>query len=463
MSTKRGSAEAMASEGLVMPESVQTERFVLSACLTFGDAAVASCLTEQLAPEHFFDQRNRVLYTVLIDLERDGESIDLATVGHRLVRDGEVNQVGGLALLSELSGLAVQVDLKTSIKSWAKIIREKADLRTVIKIAQQTITAAMVGDAPKTVVTSLSNRLHNSFRSILRSEPRSMAEIADQMGSVQHRLDPTYGVTAARLFTGFRALDEVTGGYHEKETWVWGARPGMGKTSIMMQIAMFLGALGIPNIVFSLEMAASVLYQRMLCQRAEIPFVIYQQGEDSLHEKQRARLMEADAYISSLPIWIDDTKNLTASDVWIRTARAQEEHGIQQAAVDYLGKLAGRDESMTKEYDQLTYNIGQLNYMAGDLGISLNVFSQLSRFYKRGNPEPTMEDLRGTGAIEQDAQNVILVHRPEVYRPKDTALRGKGILDLAKQRNGETKRIEMRWIGWRFMYQDIDLSQALIK
>jgi replicative DNA helicase len=427
-----------------LPENLDAERYILGACLTSKDALADAM--ETLEASHFSLEKHRRIWICMSELAAMGFGIDRVTLAHSLRERGELESVDGLSYIVSLDdGLPVAF----AIKDYIRIVKQKASLRTIIRIGQDLINQANDGYAdPVEIVSRLDERVYTTFRT---SEISKIQVIGDFIASqpINELLNPK-SVAGLGIYTGYARLDEITDGLHESEIWVIGAGTGVGKTSIALQVALHNAEKGIPVLIFSLEMTKKALFVRLVCQRAEVSIIRFRGGD--LSEKERNRVMEATDHVRQLPIYFDESPRLRASDIAIRTKRAKEQYGIKLACLDYLQKVKPSIKGNRQE--QLSDICESFIEIAKET-VPWLILSQLSREFVKDKRKPNLSDLRESGAIEQMSHVVVLPYREELYnKKKDTDLKGKAEFILAKQRDGETEDIPMQFIGWRLMYLD---------
>ncbi|MBI5280914.1 MAG: replicative DNA helicase [Candidatus Solibacter usitatus] len=425
-----------------LPSNVYAERMVLGSILLNDNAFVTAAAG--LAPEDFSLDKHRRIFQRMLDIHNREERIDRVTLANELLRHGEMEAVDGLTYLSSLDeGLPELYNLE----SYVQIVRDKSLMRRLIFTAQETIHKAMLGeDEPDRILAQTEDALLKLGEARAKDSLMSAQQVFDlEDGGVNAFLDPARRVHG--IGTGFIKLDEMTGGLRGGELVIIAGRPAMGKTALALNIALHV-ATNKKNpkavAVFSLEMSKQSLLTRLICSLARVDQQRFRSGY--LDREERARLGMAAADIYDAPIYIDDTSSTTMMDInaKLRKLRAQTNLGL--VVVDYLQLMPtpnlGRNSNRVQEVGALSRG---MKLLSKDLDVPFMVLSQLSRAPEQriGDHRPQLADLRESGSIEQDADLVAFIFRPEVYQKDREDLRGVAELLLAKQRNGPTGKIPL--------------------
>jgi len=446
--SNRGATVAVIEEDtyrLLDGESVTSvEKLVLGAC--FGGPEALSQVTESLTLDDFALEKHRRIFAALLDLSEFSIPVDRVTLAQSLLARGQLEAVDGLGYLVSLdAGLPTLHNLW----SYIQIIREKSALRRLVKIGHDLCSSAAEAAAnPAEIVRRVDDLLYTSFRKLERSQTQSIGDYIESQ-PINELLNPS--MLGAGLMSGFTELDELTNGLHNAEIWIFGADPGVGKTSIALQIAKFTAEKDNPVLVYSLEMPKKALITRLICQHAEVPIIRFRAGD--LNPKERMRLSEAADYVRKLPIYFDDTPRLKPSDLLRRTKRAKEKHGVKLAVLDFLQKV--RAPNPRKQGNEQMSDICDEMVEIAKETVPWVVMSQLSRTHKKEKRDPSMEDLRNSGAIEQMGHVIVFPVREDMAKG-DTTTRGKSKFIVGKHRDGELRTIPMQYIGWRLMYKDVE-------
>lgn len=449
------------------PHSAEAERGVLGSILldaeTGEDTRVLDlCLTHGIEPESFFDPRHRIIFETLLEMSRETLPVDGVTLIERLRARGRLESVGGLPVVEALiSGTPTSAHAEYYID----IVRQKHVLRKLISTAQETERKCYDGDGRNADV--ILGEAESAFLGIggETSTKTDWKTAIDRTFKSIERLFESTGMIEG-LPTGFKYIDEKLLGLKPAEMIVIAARPSVGKTSFAMNIAecvalgtdingrKFEGENGRPHpvLIFSLEMDAESLAKRMLCGRAHVSSWRIARNLMAATEKAdaTASLIRAAGELKRAPIYIDDASGLDVSDLRARARRMKRQHGIELIVIDYLQLCQCREVSKQGRQIEVSRISGSIKSMAKELHIPVIVLSQLSRANEqRGdkNEVPKLSDLRDSGAIEQDADVVMMLRRPSMVRATrdDVETQNLAVVDIAKHRNGEVGDVKMNF------------------
>jgi replicative DNA helicase len=431
---------AVASER-TLPHNLEAERSVLGAILVHNDAFN---LAAQVITEHdFFRDAHRRIFEKMIALNERSAAIDFVTLKEELARAGELEEVGGPAYVGSL---ADGVPRATNVEYYARIVKEKSTLRNLIYAANKILTNAyeagqesdiILDEAETSIFSIADDRLKAGFvpmRDLVKESFPKIEQLFEQK-----RL-----VTGTP--TGFVDLDEMTRGFQPGDLVIIAARPSMGKTSLVLNISQYVALQ--PNMTvgfFSLEMSKESLFIRLLTSEAQIDSHRLMSG--AIGQKDYGRISHALESLSAMRLFIDDTANIGVMEMRAKARRLQSEHGLNLLVVDYIQLMSGRGrfENRTLELAAISRSIKGL---AKELSVPVVVLSQLSRAPEaRSDHRPQLSDLRESGALEQDADLVVLIYRDDVYN-KDPNNENAGIAELilAKQRNGPTGVVKLAFL-----------------
>jgi replicative DNA helicase len=445
------SARAARASDRVPPHSEEAERAVLGCALLDAARILDLCIERQISAGSFYVQSHQSLFTTMLALHADRKPVDFVTVVERLRETRLLDSVGGEDELARLVGGTMTT---AHAEYYIQRVYEHHLLRRIIDAARVVTEDCYKGE---TEAESLLSAAEESFYGL--SEKRIGVErtwgqlINEEMKEVETLITEKKGITG--ISTGFLDIDRMLLGMQRSDLIVLAARPSMGKTSLALNIAEHValgarGQSGRPVAVFSLEMSAESLVRRMICCHAEVSAQSLSSG--LVGQAEHRKLMSAADALRQAPIYVDDTAGLEAMDLRARARRLKRKYGVEFIVVDYLqlmnfSKFAG--EGRQRE----TAAISQaLKGMAKELKVPVLVLSQLSRApeTRGGNAIPKLSDLRDSGAIEQDADVVMLLRRPCMYKDekntedKDPRL---AILDIAKHRNGPTGEVRLDFDG----------------
>lgn len=435
------------------PQNIEAEQSVLGAILL--ENAALSSVIEILAPEDFYKSSHKKIFLAMRELYEKNEPIDLITLTEQMSRKEQLEEVGGA---SYLSSIVNQVPTSANVRYHSKIVKEKALLRGLITTATEIVSMGYdegvevneLLDRAETKIFSLSEKMVKSSYVHVKEVLKDTIELVDKLYNKKELI--------TGLPTGFQDLDELTTGFHPGDLVVVGARPGMGKTSFCLNIAAHVGIeVKVPVVVFSLEMSKELLVLRMVCSEAEVDSKSVRSG---YHTKEDYRkLVNAAGRLAEAPIFIDDAFN-SVLEIRAKARRLKAEHGLGLIIVDYLQLMRGEGSFTARE--QVISDISRsFKALAKDLSVPVIVISQLNRSCEqRGDDKhPLIADLRESGAIEQDADTILFLYRGDYYKAKD-AEPGVTDLDVAKQRNGPTKRFPITFIDKYTKFKDYTSQQT---
>lgn len=434
----------------VPPQNIEAEQSVIGAILLENE--ILPSVMEYLSPDDFYRDTHKKIYSAMLELYERSEPIDFITLTEQLRRKEELEAVGGA---SYLSSIISYVPTSANVRYHAKIVKEKAILRNLISTATEIIR---MGYEPETSGMDVDQILDNAESKIFGiSEKRvkgSYIHIKNVLKDTIELVDKLYNKKEliTGLPTGFIDLDVTTTGFHPGDLIVVGARPGMGKTAFCLNIAAHVGInVKVPVAIFSLEMTKEQIVLRMVCSEAEVDSKAVRSGYHSKEDYRK--LVNAAGRLADAPIFIDDSFN-SVLDIKAKARRLKAEHGLGLVIVDYLQLMSGVGTYSQRE--QVISDISRsLKALAKDLLVPVIVISQLNRSCElRGeNKRPIIADLRESGAIEQDADVIFFLYRGEYYKAKD-AIHGVAEVNIAKQRNGPTKVINLTFIDRCTRFKD---------
>jgi replicative DNA helicase len=419
-----------------LPHNLEAERCVLGAILL--DNHTLNTALEKLKPEDFFLDQHRRVIQQMIALGEAQQAIDLVTLTEHLHRRGELEAAGGAAYLAQLVDGVPRV---TNVEHYARIVKEKAVLRHLIHathaIQQQALEAEEDADA-------ILDRAESSIFQLAEERVRAgFVGVKELVKENFERLERifTEGKRITGLSTGYQQLDNLTSGFQPSELLILAARPSMGKTSLALNIAENVALRsGGPVAIFSLEMAKESLLLRLLASHARVNAHKFRTGH--LGHDDWKKMTEALSRLADAPLWIDDSGSSTVMEMGAKARRLKRDKGLSLVIVDYLQLVASRGRFANRN-EEVTSMTRGLKGLAKELKVPVLVLSQLTRAPEREERRPQLADLRESGAIEQDADVVLFIHRPNVYKPDETPEeRAKAEIMIAKQRNGPTDRIQ---------------------
>ncbi len=418
-----------------LPQNTEAERSILGAILLDNNAL--NTTIEKLRPEDFFHDHHRRIYLQMIALGEAQQAIDLVTLTDQLHRRGELEASGGPAYIAQLVD---GVPRGANIEHYARIVKEKSLLRGLIhathSIQQQAMEMEDDADA-------ILDRAESSIFQLAEDRVRTgLVGVRDVVRENFERISQIFseGKRITGLSTGYHQLDNLTSGLQPSELIILAARPSMGKTALALNIAENVAVRGnLPVAIFSLEMSKESLLLRLLSADAQIDSHKFRTGH--LSREDGGKIPISLRRLSEAPLWIDDMGAATVVEMGAKLRRLKRDKGLALAVIDYLQLVSarGRFGNRNEEVSSITRG---LKGLAKELKVPVLVLSQLTRAPEREDRRPQLADLRESGAIEQDADVVIFIHRPNAFKPDELPEeRAKTELLIAKQRNGPTDRI----------------------
>jgi len=398
-----------------------------------------------LEADDFSLEKHRRIFKRMGELQERGEKIDRITVANELLKLNELEACDGLSYLVELDDGLPQIP---NLDSYIRIVKDKAVLRRIVFAAQHMMNRALAGEEePDEILAGAEETLLKLGEARMKSGLLNAGQILeDYEGGVSAFLDP--GKRIKGIGTGFAKFDELTGGLHRGDLVIVAGRPSMGKTALALNIAQHVALKNKQTVaIFSLEMSKESLLTRMLCSAARVDSQKFRAGY--LNPEERRRLNQALHELVQAPLYIDDTPGAHLMDMHAKLRRLEtERHHLGLVIVDYLQLMTGigRFENRNQEVSALSRGMKML---AKELGAPVMVLSQLSRAVenRQGDHRPQLSDLRESGSIEQDADVVGFIFRPEVYKRDDESLRGRAELIVGKQRNGPVGIVNLNFLS----------------
>jgi len=436
-----------------LPYDLEAEISLLAALLIEPDTQPTS------RPQDFYSDRHRIVYESLTALKERGESLTPVTLADHLRGRRALENAGGVDFVAALLDA---VPSSVGYEHHARIVRDKASLRRLIAACQETMQQAMTATDPGEVFAAAEARMLSATDVSRRNDGYIHVgeAVLDAMAMIEKAGETTDGMIGMR--SGLPKLDMMTSGFQPGDVTVIAARPSMGKSAIGWQFAEKAAMQGHRVAIASYEMAGGQLGRRGLSRLSHIDSQRIKRGQ--LEPAEWKALAEAGSRLGQLPIWIDDQPPRQIGPMRSVTRRHKRKHGVDMVVVDYVQQMGGGGNNRNNEIEEISRG---LKGMARELDVHVLALAQLNRKVEdRKPPRPMLSDLRDSGAIEQDADNVLLLWRPEYYFDDSTpqAARdqweGKAEAILAKQRDGETGRILMTWNAPRLMFTQIDERES---
>jgi len=433
------------------PHSPEAEKTVLGGILVNNENL--NVVLSIISFEDFYKEANRKILEKIIALVDKGIPVDLLSLSEELQKAGYLEEVGGA---SYLSSLLDGVPKSLNIEYHSQIIKEKALLRRLILSSAKIISSSyeqkedadqLLNEAQAAIIEVAEQRIRPGFIPVsVLTDPT-----LEMIRALHDRKETVTGIP-----TGFRDLDGLTSGFQNSEFIVIAARPSMGKTALGLNISSYVGAKTDYSVgFFSLEMAKEQIVIRLLCAEAQLDIRKVRTG--FIGEREFERLKLSAEVLSRANIFLDETPSLTMIEMKAKARRLKMEQNLDLLFVDYI-QLMRPGRRLENRTQEMSYISQSLKELSKELKIPVVGISQLSRAPEKGRrePIPQLSDLRESGAIEQDADVVIFIYRPEMYRPQDESLRGIAEINIAKQRNGPTGRINLAFIREYARFADME-------
>ena len=429
------------------PHSAEAEESVLGAVLLSADAA--NIALEKLHPEDFYIPAHQSIFEAITSLFDGNQPIDAVTVSEALRRIDALDRSGGPAYLAQLLDT---VPTASNIEHYASIVEEHALRRRLQRVG---------GD-----VTQLATRMDDDIASVLDRAEQSVFAVSERrVGDGLAPIDPLLGPAIERaeelnrrgsevtgLPTGFRDLDRKLAGLHPSNLLIVAARPGMGKSTLALNIAQNAAVNDMPVAIFTLEMSREEVVSRMLCASGRIDSQRLRSGQ--LGEADFTKLSNAASILYKKPIYVDDSPGLTVTEIRAKCRRMKRRPGLSLVVVDYLQLMQGSGQENRQQ--EIAAISRSLKNLARELDVPIMALSQLNRsMEQREDKRPRLSDLRESGSLEQDADVVMFIYRHEYYHPEAQETRGIAEIAIAKHRQGATGRIDMTFLPEFTLFSDM--------
>jgi len=417
-----------------LPHNAEAERSILGAVLLDNHALNAA--VERLRPDDFFLSQHRVIFERMVQLGEKSQAIDTITLMEDMVRSGDLESAGGVAYLSQLADGLPRV---TNVEHYARIVKEKAVLRNLIHSAAAIQEQALAaGDDADVILDRAESVIFQLAEDRVKA---GLIGVKDLVKEGFERLEKIFseGRRITGLATGYAGLDNETAGLQSSELVIVAARPSMGKTALALNIAENIALRQRePVAIFSLEMSKESLLLRLLASHARVDAHKFRTGH--MNREDWGKVTRSLAELGEAPIWIDDSAASTVLEMGAKARRLKRDRGLSLMIVDYIQLVVPTTNRRTSNRQEEVSGISRaLKGLAKELKVPVVVLSQLTRAPEREERKPQLADLRESGAIEQDADVVLFINRPNFYRtdmPDED--RAKAELIIAKQRNGPT-------------------------
>ena len=433
---------AAAAPERTLPHNLEAEKSVLGAILIHNEAF--NHAAELIDSRDFYRDAHRRIFDKMVALSERSKAIDLVTLKEELTRAGELEDVGGPAYIASL---ADGVPRSANVEHYARIVKEKATLRGLIHSANRILADAyqaeedaelILDGAEKAIFEIAEGRISSGFipvRDLVQSSFATIEKLQEQRNAIT-------GVPS-----GFQDLDEMTAGFQPSDMIILAARPAMGKTSFVLNVAQNAAKKGRTVGVFSLEMSKEQLFMRLLTSEAMIDAHKFRTGY--LTEKDYGKLSHALGTLADLPIYIDDTPGIGLLEMRAKCRRLASAHTLDMIIIDYIQLMQGRGRFESRQ-QELTSISRSVKILAKELNVPIIALSQLSRAPEsRTDHRPQLSDLRESGALEQDADLVMFIYRAEVYDKEETKPEEQGTAEIiiGKHRNGPIGSVRLTFLN----------------
>lgn len=430
----------------IPPQDLDAERSVLGSILFASEAfdEVVQLIQEQ---SFYSDPHRRIFRAIHRMYETGIRAIDVVTLAHELQKQGDMEAIGGVPYLNQVME---SVPHAAHAEYYARIVRDKWLQRTLIDACTESLREAHHGqDDVEQILSRAEQRIFNIVENQSTMEKIAIADILEEtFQRIFNRMDQEG--TISGVPTGFHGLDDVTSGFHPTELLILAARPAMGKTALVCNFALSVAKAGHGVLLFSLEQSKIELAERLLCIHAKLSGHKLRQGD--LDEFEQQTLMEGSDELRQFPIYIDDGAGRTMTQIAALGRRLKRRHGLGIIIIDYLQLIEPEDKNVSRE-QQISSITRRLKFLAKDLSVPVMALAQLNRgLEQREDKRPRLADLRESGSIEQDADIVLFLHRPEAYDPEDRP--GEADLIVAKNRHGPIGTVELVWLKEMLRFGD---------
>ncbi len=449
-------AKPVLQGGKLPPQAIDLEQAVLGAFMLEKEAT--NNAIDILQPTSFYKEAHQKIFAVILHLFGETEPIDILTVTQELKKRGELEVVGGPYYITQLTN---RVASAANIQYHARIISQKHIQRELIRISSEIITDAY--DETTDVFTLLDKAEKNLFsvaEGNIRKSYESMSDlIRESIKNIEDAKNQESGVIG--VASGFTALDRITSGWQPSDLVIIAARPAMGKTSYVLSLARNAAVdFGMPVAFFSLEMSAVQLVTRLVSSESEISSEKLRSGD--LRSDEIQQIQTKISGLAEAPIFIDDSAGLSVFELRAKARRLKSQHNIQLLIIDYLQLMSGNGDNGGNREQEISMISRSLKSIAKELNIPVLALSQLSRAVETrgGDKRPQLSDLRESGSIEQDADMVQFITRPEYYGitedEEGNSTQGMATIIIAKHRNGSVGDVNLKFVGHLAKFEDFE-------
>ena len=444
------------SQGRIPPQAVDLEEVVLGALMLEKEAVNA--VIDILTPEVFYKEAHQLIFAAIKDLFTKSEPIDILTVTNHLKSTNDLDAVGGAYYISQLTNRVVS---SANIEYHSRIILQKHIQRQLIQISSETIKDAYEDSADVfDLLDNAENKLFQISENNLRRNYDQMPDLV-KLAIEDIEKAKNSGSQLRGVPSGYTELDRITQGWQKSDLIILAARPSMGKTAFALNMARNTAVdFNKPIAFFSLEMSSVQLVTRLISSETSLTADKLRTGR--LEEYEWQQLNTKVTPLINAKIFIDDTPQLSVFDLRAKCRRLKQQHDIQMIFIDYLQLMTAKTEKNGNREQEISNISRSLKSLAKELNIPVLALSQLSRSVETrpGSKKPILSDLRESGAIEQDADMVLFIYRPEYYGLSEdedhSSTKGKAVVSIAKHRNGKLGDVELRFVGQYARFEDLE-------
>ena len=427
-----------------LPHNIEAERGVIGTI--FNNNQTIDTALELVSTQDFYKEKHKTIFKAITELYEKGLAVDMLTVAEQL--KDKLIEADGITYLSELTGSYIAT---SNIKEYALIVKDKSNKRKIIKVANEMLMAAYNNIETEDILNTTENKILdiNSYKVSDISSAETV--VLNAYKKVEENYKKGGGLTG--LATKIKSIDNMTGGLEKGDYIILAARPSMGKTAMMLEIAENVAKQKKSVLVFSLEMTKEKLMNRIFANLTKIPLERIKTGE--LTSPEWSKLAEASNFICTQKMFFDDKGGQTVNELRSKARKVKIQYGLDLIVIDYIGKIQGKGENRNQELSKIS---GSLKDLAKELKIPVVVLCQLSRACEgRTDHRPMLSDLRESGSIEQDADIVMMLYRDEYYNAETEE---KNTLEniITKSRDGKTGTVKLFWDGNTQTIGDLDYT-----
>ncbi|MBQ7201855.1 replicative DNA helicase [Candidatus Saccharibacteria bacterium] len=442
--------------GRIPPQDLNAEKSLLGAIL-ISDKILPEILTI-IKPSDFYDEKHKLIFEAMVNLYDRHMPVDLVTLTSELRAGKKLNDVGKASYLTELS---TYVPTASHATAYAEIVEKMSTRRRLIQAGSQIVNTAFNEDADvNELLGTAEKELFEVSDKTIRSDYIPMEDLLADALDRMEELRKNKGALRG-LKTGFRDLDKLTAGFQKGDLIIVGARPAMGKTTFAQNLTYNIASMNGKGVLFfSMEMASNEIIDRMVSDVSGVNNWNIRTG--NFTDEEYSKIAEAMDELSELPIYIDDTSSMTITELRNRARRAMYDHNIGIIIIDYLQLIQGSDRYKGNRVQEVTEISRGLKILARELDVPVVALAQLSRNVTgRDNPRPLLSDLRESGSIEQDADLVLFLHRPDYYKQNDDNYEPTNVTELliAKHRHGAVGKVELYFHPELLRFMSLDKTR----